>query len=200
MTMTVIFRLIHRHGGRQRSVPPREPVAPRAVASRVGLVALVVATTDLLTKAVALSVAGRSWVPGWIDPVENPALSLDVASASRSATVAIASVALIAFGAACTVAVVRGWFSATVPGLLVGGSMGNLVDRVGDGAVHDFLRTPWAIINLADVAVLAGVALYASAMVRRPRRHASGEPPAHLPAPTGPGLLRPAPPPPGGTA
>jgi signal peptidase II len=43
-------------------------------------------------------------------------------------------------------------------GLLVGGALGNLVDRLGSGAVTDFLKVPlWPAFNLADVAITFGV-------------------------------------------
>ncbi|HET8975106.1 MAG TPA: signal peptidase II [Solirubrobacterales bacterium] len=45
-------------------------------------------------------------------------------------------------------------------GLLIGGALGNLADRVRDGAVTDFVDLPfWATFNLADVAIVAGVFL-----------------------------------------
>ena len=45
-------------------------------------------------------------------------------------------------------------------GLLIGGALGNLADRVRDGAVTDFIDLPlWATFNLADVAIVAGVVL-----------------------------------------
>jgi signal peptidase II len=45
-------------------------------------------------------------------------------------------------------------------GLLVGGALGNLADRVRDGAVIDFIDLPaWPTFNLADVAIVAGVFL-----------------------------------------
>jgi len=45
-------------------------------------------------------------------------------------------------------------------GLLIGGALGNLADRVRDGAVIDFIDLPlWATFNLADVAIVTGVAL-----------------------------------------
>ena len=48
--------------------------------------------------------------------------------------------------------------------LIAGGALGNLVDRVRDGAVTDFVRWRihehrWPIFNLADAALLVGVAL-----------------------------------------
>jgi signal peptidase II len=45
-------------------------------------------------------------------------------------------------------------------GLLCGGAVGNLVDRLRIDAVIDFLDPPlWPAFNLADVAIVAGVAL-----------------------------------------
>jgi signal peptidase II len=44
--------------------------------------------------------------------------------------------------------------------LLIGGALGNLADRVRDGAVTDFIHLPlWPTFNLADVAIVAGVVL-----------------------------------------
>jgi signal peptidase II len=49
------------------------------------------------------------------------------------------------------------WIAA---GLLVGGALGNLADRVREGAVIDFIELPaWPTFNLADVAIVAGVAV-----------------------------------------
>jgi len=43
-------------------------------------------------------------------------------------------------------------------GLLLGGALGNLVDRVRDDAVTDFIDLPlWPAFNLADAAITAGV-------------------------------------------
>jgi signal peptidase II len=45
-------------------------------------------------------------------------------------------------------------------GLLTGGALGNLADRVRSGAVIDFLDLPaWPAFNLADVAIVGGVAV-----------------------------------------
>jgi signal peptidase II len=65
-------------------------------------------------------------------------------------------------------ALVTGWFAlaSTRPGLwlgiglLVGGALGNLVDRVRSDGVTDYLDPPlWPAFNLADVAITAGVAV-----------------------------------------
>lgn len=45
-------------------------------------------------------------------------------------------------------------------GLVCGGAVGNLADRVRLGSVVDFLDPPlWPAFNVADVAIVAGVAL-----------------------------------------
>ena len=43
-------------------------------------------------------------------------------------------------------------------GLLLGGALGNIIDRVRDGAVTDFLKLPhWPAFNVADTAITFGV-------------------------------------------
>jgi signal peptidase II len=43
-------------------------------------------------------------------------------------------------------------------GLLAGGAIGNIFDRVRDGAVTDFLKLPaWPAFNVADIAITFGV-------------------------------------------
>ena len=67
-------------------------------------------------------------------------------------------------------------------GLLLGGALANLVDRLGDGRVTDFIDPPrWPAFNLADVAITCAVLLilWDSMRQERPRpatEHASGKP------------------------
>jgi signal peptidase II len=43
-------------------------------------------------------------------------------------------------------------------GLLVGGALGNLIDRLAHGAVTDFIKLPhWPAFNVADMAITFGV-------------------------------------------
>lgn len=43
-------------------------------------------------------------------------------------------------------------------GLLAGGALGNLLDRLHDGAVTDFLKVPlWPAFNVSDIAITVGV-------------------------------------------
>ena len=50
-------------------------------------------------------------------------------------------------------------------GLLVGGGLGNLVDRWRLGLVTDFIRNGERAFNLADVAILLGGAIVIAALI-----------------------------------
>jgi signal peptidase II len=61
----------------------------------------------------------------------------------------------------------RNWLATVALGLIIGGAIGNAVDRVAYGAVVDFAlfhlqigenTYNWYVFNLADVAIVAGVA------------------------------------------
>jgi signal peptidase II len=69
-------------------------------------------------------------------------------------------------------ALILGWFAfdTTRPGLwlgvglLTGGALGNLVDRIREGAVTDFIDPPlWPAFNLADISITVGVVVIALA-------------------------------------
>ncbi|MEO8699281.1 MAG: signal peptidase II [Kofleriaceae bacterium] len=62
-------------------------------------------------------------------------------------------------------------------GIIMGGALGNLVDRVRDGAVTDFVRwhagdVHWPVFNVADVALVVGIALLLVESVLAKRRPA----------------------------
>jgi signal peptidase II len=59
------------------------------------------------------------------------------------------------------------WLTAVALGLIIGGAIGNAIDRAAYGAVADFLlfhittatfSFSWYVFNLADAAIVAGVA------------------------------------------
>ncbi len=60
-------------------------------------------------------------------------------------------------------------------GLLVGGAVGNLIDRVAHGSVTDFVALPrfW-IFNVADVCITAGVVVLGLVFLRP--QHAPARP------------------------
>lgn len=70
--------------------------------------------------------------------------------------------------------------------LVVGGAIGNLIDRVSSGAVTDFLDVyigahHWPSFNIADSAISVGIVLMAIDSFRP--RHSAGEAPAPAPVP-----------------
>jgi signal peptidase II len=56
-------------------------------------------------------------------------------------------------------------------GLLIGGAAGNLLDRVREGAVTDFIDFPaWPAFNVADIAITFGVLTLLYVLEGRPSR------------------------------
>ena len=63
-------------------------------------------------------------------------------------------------------------------GLIWGGALGNVIDRVAHGAVTDFVLVnlgvwpfnPWPVFNVADAVLVAGAALIVLTRVRREHR------------------------------
>ena len=72
-------------------------------------------------------------------------------------------------------------------GLILGGAIGNLIDRVYDGAVIDFIEMGiaghwWPVYNVADIAVTVGAVMLLVQLLFAPRRddvaevgHATGD-------------------------
>src|SRR5262245_44841494 len=109
----------------------------RVVASVVGV--------DLATKVVA-TMGGAS--------LRNDAYALGSFGAGRL-LLAVGSIVSVVVA----VRVLRGRVDTLALALIVGGALGNLVDRVATGAVHDFIPAGPIVFNVADVALLIGVAL-----------------------------------------
>jgi signal peptidase II len=59
-------------------------------------------------------------------------------------------------------------------GMLMGGALGNIIDRVRDGSVTDFIKLPlgWPPFNLADASITVGI-LILFALIDSSRRTAS---------------------------
>jgi len=60
-------------------------------------------------------------------------------------------------------------------GMLLGGALGNVIDRLRDGAVTDFIKLPgWPAFNVADIAITFGV-LVLLYVTERPRHAAASD-------------------------
>jgi len=64
-----------------------------------------------------------------------------------------------------------------VSGLIFGGALGNLIDRVRTGSVTDFIKLPlgWPPFNIADAAITVGVLLLVLMLLRAERRSERAE-------------------------
>jgi signal peptidase II len=60
-------------------------------------------------------------------------------------------------------------------GMLLGGALGNVIDRIRDGAVTDFIKLPaWPAFNVADISITLGV-LVLLYVTERPRHAAASD-------------------------
>jgi signal peptidase II len=126
---------------------------------------------------VAKAVVEARLVPGedvdLLGPVEltlshNTGIAFGLASGGGALLVALPVLALVAIGVVFSRDPIR-WGMWIAVGLLAGGALGNLVDRVRTDAVTDYVQIgAWPAFNLADVAVTAGVLLFVLSYLREP--------------------------------
>src|SRR5436190_1593075 len=126
------------------------------------LVAAIVLLIDQLTKLMAVHDTG--FIP------RNPSYAFGIVGGSATVLIVGAVGVLGVFLVVARALATRFGVSVLLPALVAGGTLGNTLDRLRLGAVRDFMATPWAIINVADLAVAAGVIGLAIAVaVRVPR-------------------------------
>ena len=129
---------------------------------RTLLVVAAVVVLDQLTKKLARD----GITPGTEDPIlpglklvnvrnDGVAFGLDVGGATLIIVlIALALLGLVLYFARHTAKPLI-WLPT---GLLIGGAIGNIFDRIRDGAVTDFLKIPaWPAFNVADIAITLGV-------------------------------------------
>ena len=128
------------------------------------LLAVSVLVIDQVSKDVALS-DGSPLVP------RNPDYAFGMVGGSATALTLGAFVVLGAFLVVAYQLVARYEIPPFLPALVAGGTIGNMIDRIRLGSVTDFVATPWAIVNVADVAVTIGVlGIMFTIGTRAPRR------------------------------
>ena len=130
--------------------------------ARAAAVVLAVVAVDQITKALVVDSIPRgdrrTVIPG-VDlvHVRNRGIAfglLDGRSVLLTALTLAALALLVAYFALHTTRPVL-WLAT---GLLLGGALGNVIDRVRDDAVTDFIDLPlWPAFNLADAAITIGV-------------------------------------------
>jgi signal peptidase II len=137
--------------------------APRQGAFlRAGALAAAVVGLDQLTKhTIANSTAaqeGRSVFLGvHLVHVRNHGVAFGFLSGGGAVVLAVTLLALTALLVYFALRPARRWLWLPT-GLLLGGAVGNLIDRVAQGSVTDFIKLPlWPAFNLADAAITFGV-------------------------------------------
>jgi signal peptidase II len=136
----------------------------------LGLAALTL-VLDQLTKLWALNTLMEPpvmiRVTGWWDMVLlwNHGISFGVLGAGAAPPwVLVAVTAAIAAGVAIWLFRSVRWLPIVTAGLIFGGAIGNVIDRLLYGAVVDFVRWhaygySWPVFNLADAAITLGIGL-----------------------------------------
>jgi signal peptidase II len=136
-------------------MPPPTWTRSPMIRQAAGLCLAVIGLDQATKLAASLAAAGHT--SGLVVLVHNPRFSLGLAGAPLPVMALVMAAGILAAGGYSLLAAHRGRLPVWVPGLLVGGASSNLLDRLLLGAVRDFLATPWAVINLADLAVVAAV-------------------------------------------
>jgi signal peptidase II len=125
---------------------------------RAGALAAGVVGLDQLTKHTVVPVHQEHLIPGVkLVHVRNTGVAFGFFSGGGTLVLVITLAALALLI----------WYFARHPGgrglwiptgLLVGGALGNLIDRLAHGAVTDFIKLPhWPAFNVADMAITFGV-------------------------------------------
>lgn len=149
----------------------------RSAWTRVGVVLAVVLVADQLVKEIVTSSLDRDQeetIVGGVKivNVRNTGVAfgqLQDGGAILMVIIAVAVAALLAFFVRHSH---ERWMWLPT-GMLLGGALGNVVDRVREGAVVDFIKLPhWPAFNVADTAITVGVVILLLVMDRGdgPRR------------------------------
>jgi signal peptidase II len=147
--------------------------------ARAGLVMVAVIVLDQATKALVRSgvaIGDRDGVfPGVeIVHVRNEGVAFSRFSGGGTVVAVIVGAALLALVAYFVTHLDKPlvWLPT---GMLLGGALGNVIDRIRDGAVTDFIKLPgWPAFNVADVSITCGV-LVLLYVTERPRHAAASD-------------------------
>lgn len=130
--------------------------------ARAAVVFVLVVVIDQVTKHTAAAGVAPGQVENVIPGVKlvyvrNPGVAFGFLSSGGTIVLVVTLVALV--GLACYFALRPQRRLLWLPtGLLIGGAIGNLIDRVLDGVVTDFIKLPhWPAFNVADIAITFGV-------------------------------------------
>jgi lipoprotein signal peptidase len=100
-------------------------------------------------------------------PVRNPGMITGWSPVSVSGLIVVSVLVLLGF-----VGIVGRWavqldISPVIPALVCGGLVAHTIDRIRFGAVRDFLATRWLIVDVGDLAIIAGLVALTAAFAWR---------------------------------
>ncbi len=139
--------------------------------TRLGLVAALVLALDQAVKVAVVSSIAPGEVENVLGPLDltltyNDGIAFGLASGGGPIVLGLALFALFALGFFVASAP-PGWPTAVAGGFILGGALGNLVDRLVRGEVVDFVMVPfWPAFNLADTAITVGVIALAYIVIK----------------------------------
>lgn len=152
--------------------------SPRSAWTRAGLVLAGVLALDQIVKALVVSSLERGEERAIVAGIKlvNTRNSGVAFGQLQDGGVLVAVVIAIAIGALLV------YFSRHVStplmwlptGMLLGGALGNIIDRLREGAVIDFLKLPyWPAFNVADASITVGVVILLVVIERGDRARAA---------------------------
>lgn len=149
------------------------PASPRPVPQRAGLlewvgliaVAVVAVAADQITKSLATRSIDRGEIVELLPffdlrRIKNTGIAFGQFTEQQEIVMALTVAAIAWMFVFFARSGARSPFFPPAVGMLAGGACSNLVDRIRDGGVTDFLHIHhWPIFNLADAFIVVGVAL-----------------------------------------
>jgi signal peptidase II len=150
---------------------PETADSPRSLLSIAFWMAIMVAVLDQFAKYVIDLIIGpdRARSDYWIierhlglDYVRNQGIAFGIDLGSERLTTIVVGLAFVAVAIIFWKLAPKDRLTAVGAGLLIGGAIGNLIDRFRFSAVVDYIAVgPWPRFNVADTAVVVGVLLLA---------------------------------------
>jgi signal peptidase II len=140
----------------------KSPVSRSSAFVRAGVVILIVVGLDQLTKhTIAAGIAAgdsQKFLPGIsFVHVRNQGVAFGFFSGGGALVLILTLVALAALVTYFVLRPARPWLWLPT-GMLIGGAIGNLIDRAISGRVTDFIKLPlWPAFNVADMSITFGV-------------------------------------------
>ena len=136
-----------------------------------------VVTVDIALKSTIAALLAPRHEFGPLVSLTNPRFLLGLTGTQQHAMVVLMVLGLFAATIVAILLLRRSLVSAPAMGLVIGGGAANTVDRAVHGAVQDYLLIGDVVVNLADMAVIAGFIMTMTSLVGHARtRHLRSTP------------------------